>query len=160
VIELKAESQASAEVSGIVIYRGGEDLITRLTTTCRTTAYYEAKDTPGYIYTEGAYLYHHIKCCKNVLCSTCCRESLKLSEIDEVDVIENERVKYGRISSIRLSPGLRITADPNTTVLVAMSDPAPFAASLLQASRQAKSNLKGRGRRYQGKEDRVQHEPT
>ena len=135
---MKASTPASSDVGDIVIKRGSEDLLMRILTTMRTTDTYEVKDEEGFMYIEGDYLYYEVKCSKRILCSTCCREKLKLSEVDEVDVVQNDRVKYGFLRSIRLSPGLRITADPNTTVLVAMPDPATFAARLLEESTKAK----------------------
>jgi hypothetical protein len=65
----------------------------------------------------------------------CCSRQFKckLTHIEFVDLFDNQRMSIG-CRSIQLSPGLRISIDPNTTVFVAMHSAARLAPVLADAS--------------------------
>lgn len=98
----------------------------------------------GLMYIKGDYLCYEMKCGSN-LCCTCHRYRFKLLHIDIVDILNDQTLRLLG-GSIHLSPGLRITAYPNITVLVAMPDAAIFGPQLAEASNRVKGRDGGRGR--------------
>ena len=90
----------------------------------------------GIMYVKGDSLYYETRCGKNYLCCMCCKQkNFKLSAILSVEVVQNEAVTFNsrRGEYVNLSPGLKISADPNTLILVAVPDASSFAKQLLQA---------------------------
>lgn len=82
----------------------------------------------GVMYVKGENLVYEAKCC----CCKCCRQSIALSGIEKVEVVQNALEWYDASYSIFLSPGLKVHAGQNT-IIVAMPDAAAFAKQLLQA---------------------------
>lgn len=102
----------------------------------------------GLMYIQGDSLYYETKL-GGRLCCRCCRYRLKLSSIDIVDILNNEMLRFVG-GAIHLTPGLRISAYPNITVLVVMPDAAIFGPQLAEASNREKD--KDGGRREKEKE--------
>ena len=90
----------------------------------------------GIMYIKGDSLYYEVKI-GSTLCCTCYRVRFRLSEIIIVDIINDQSLGFLG-GAIHLSPGLRITAQPNTTILVSMPDAAVFGPQLAEASNNQK----------------------
>ena len=105
-------------VGNIAIARGGAVLIAN--NACK-----------GILYVKDDSLYYETKCCGK-LCCRCCRQSFKLSEIQNVEVLQNQAVPYDGRNRIHLSLGLRITAG-SYLIVAAAPDASSFAEQLLHA---------------------------
>lgn len=93
----------------------------------------------GIMYVKEDTLYYETQCGSS-LCCKCFRQGFLLSEIQNVEVVQNQAVRYQMSKYILLSPGLKITAGQNTTILVAVSDAAAFSQQLLHACNSKKGS--------------------
>lgn len=92
--------------------------------------------TGGLMYIQGDSLYCEAGCCgKYNLCCKCWKQRFKLSSIEVVDIFDNQTLPVGLCCrNIQLSPGLRISVDPNVTIFVATPDATRFGQLLAKAS--------------------------
>lgn len=103
-----------AEVGDIIITRGSVRLLGL------------GRYSRGLMYIQGDSFYYVTKCGSKLCCCKCFRYSFKLSDIDQVDMLNR--------SSLNLPPGLRISVHPDITILAGMPDAATFARPLSKMS--------------------------
>jgi hypothetical protein len=90
----------------------------------------------GLLYIQGDSLHYEQRCSDTCLWCSCIRKHYRLTEINRVEFIEDEALKYNQEvgvveQMIQLSPGVRFTLSiQNTTVLVSMADAANFCQHL------------------------------
>ena len=92
----------------------------------------------GLMYIQGDSLNYETRCGSN-LCCGCCRHRFQLAQINAVEIVDSQQMtvlQVGRFErhGIRLTPGLKITADPNIAIYVAMPDAAMFGEHLKEAT--------------------------
>ena len=86
----------------------------------------------GVMYVKDGVLYYETKYGSSRLCCKCARDNFPLSEIQTVELVQNQAVRYQSTKYILLSPGLKITLSGGV-VLAAIPDAAVFSQQLLKA---------------------------
>lgn len=130
VIEVKQDPSVSSytEVGDIIIAVGLSHTIVR--------------GSSGLMYIQGDSLYYELISGSSLCCCKCCMRRFQLSQIDTVEIVDSQQMMtIGSGHAICLAPGLKISAHPNTTVLVAMPDAVSFALQLTEASNSHKEKL-------------------
>ena len=109
---------AHARVGDIAfVYQVGQDMI---------------KGCGGLMYIKEDILYYEMECSGHLCCQSC-RCSFNVKDITNVEVINDQVVRFHN-KSLFLNPGLKITVKPDSgtdqTIIVAMPDAQEFAGQL------------------------------
>ncbi len=88
----------------------------------------------GTLYTTDNFL-HYVSRLRGVEhCFMRSKKRFRLSKIARVEVIQDKLVQYRDSKCIRLSPGLKISVDTNTTLWIAMHEAESFASELVKVT--------------------------